>query len=357
VKQGALAVEDLRKRFGAATVLDSLDLAIDAGSFFALLGASGSGKTTLLRLVAGFEAPDAGRIRLDGADLAGVPPYARPINLVFQSYALFPHMTVADNIAFGLRRDGLAGAELDRRVSEMLALLRLDGLAERKPRQISGGQAQRVALARALAKQPKLLLLDEPLAALDRGLREHTRVELKRLHDQLGTTFVLVTHDQEEALALADRVALLDRGKLAQVGTPEDLYERPASLAVARFIGQINLLEGRVASGGETLMIEVPGLGPVEARPPAPHPPVGAAVVIGLRPEKIDFGAGENARPATVTDVTYLGDQSVYRLALADGVEIRATQPNRDGPAARVGERVTVSWSASAGQVFPAGAA
>jgi len=354
VNQGALAVEGLSKRFGAAAVLDNLDLAIGAGSFFALLGASGSGKTTLLRLIAGFEAPDEGRITLDGADLSGVPPYERPINLVFQSYALFPHMTVADNVAFGLRRDGLSGTELDRRVAEMLALLRLDGLGERKSRQISGGQAQRVALARALAKRPKLLLLDEPLAALDRGLREHMRIELKRLHDALGTTFVLVTHDQEEALALADRVALLDRGRLAQLGTPEDLYERPASLAVARFIGQINLMEGRVAATGETLTIEVPGLGAVQARS-APLS-VGAAVVVGLRPEKIDLGPGDNAREATVTDVTYLGDQSVYRLALADGVELRTARPNRDGPVARPGERVTVSWPASASQVFPAGA-
>lgn len=357
MKLGALAVEEVTKRFGATTVLDRLHLQISAGSFFALLGASGSGKTTLLRLIAGFEAPDAGRIRLDGADLAGVPPYARPVNLVFQSYALFPHMTVADNIAFGLRRDGLAGDALGRRVGEMIGLLRLDGLAGRKPREISGGQAQRVALARALAKQPKLLLLDEPLAALDRGLREHTRSELKRLHAALGTTFVLVTHDQEEALALAGRVALLDGGRLAQIGTSEDLYERPASLAVARFVGQINLMEGRITGVDDALTIEVPGLGAVRARPTIPYPPVGAAVVIGLRPEKIDFGAGDNARAATVSDVTYLGDQSVYRLALAEGVEIRVSRPNRDGAIARAGEHVTVSWPAGAALVFPAGTA
>ena len=256
---GALSVESVAKRFGAAAVLDGLSLAIAGGSFVALLGASGSGKTTLLRLVAGFEAPDAGRILLDGADLDGVPPYERPVNLVFQSYALFPHMSVADNIGFGLRREGMADDEVRRRVGEMLALVRLDGLGDRKPRQLSGGQAQRVALARALAKRPKLLLLDEPIAALDRGLREHTRSELKRLHRELGTTFVIVTHDQEEALALADRVALLDAGRLAQEGTPEDLYERPASLAVARFVGQINLIEGRTSDGGT---VEIPGLVP-----------------------------------------------------------------------------------------------
>ena len=319
--QGALAVEGLTKRFGDAKVLDGLNLDIAAGSFFALLGASGSGKTTLLRLVAGFEAPDSGRIRLDGDDLNGVPPYRRPVNLVFQSYALFPHMTVAGNIGFGLRREGMAVPEIRRRVAEAMALVRLEGLEDRKPREISGGQAQRVALARALAKRPKLLLLDEPMAALDRSLREHTRVELKRLHRELGTTFVLVTHDQEEALALADRVALLDGGKLVQMGTPQDLYERPASLAVACFVGRINLMEGRDA-------------------------------ILGIRPEKIDFGEGENTRLATVTDVTYLGDQSVYRLRFADGVEIRASRPNR-GPAARVGDALTVSWPNAAVLTFP----
>ena len=357
MKQGALAVEGLTKRFGATTVLDGLGLAIAAGSFVALLGSSGSGKTTLLRLIAGFETPDTGRIALDGADLDGVPAYRRPVNLVFQSYALFPHMTVAGNIAFGLRREGIGGADLDRRVREMMALVRLDGLADRKPREISGGQAQRVALARALAKRPKLLLLDEPMAALDRGLREHTRSELKRLHRELGTTFVLVTHDQEEALALADRVALLDRGRLAQEGAPEDLYERPASLAVARFVGRLNLMEGRVVGAGDALTVDVPGIGPVRARPTGSYPPVGAAVAVGLRPERIDFGAGDNARTATVSEVTYLGEQSVYRLSLGEGIEIRASRPNRDGPAVRAGDRITVSWPAAAALVFRSGAA
>ncbi len=342
---GALSVEGVAKRFGAAAVLDGLSLRIAGGSFTALLGASGSGKTTLLRLVAGFEAPDAGRILLDGADMDGIPPYERPVNLVFQSYALFPHMSVADNIGYGLRREGLAAGEVRRRVSEMLALVRLDGLEDRKPRQLSGGQAQRVALARALAKRPKLLLLDEPMAALDRGLREHTRSELKRLHRELGTTFVLVTHDQEEALALADRVALLDRGHLAQEGTPEDLYERPASLAVARFVGEINLIGGRTSDGGT---VEIPGLGSI--RVPA-RLPIGSEVFVGIRPEKIDIGAV--GWPATVTDVAYHGDRSVYRLALAGGVEIRASRPNRTGEQAEVGESVGVSWPEGAALVFP----
>ena len=342
---GALSVEGVEKRFGGTAVLDGLSLSIAGGSFVALLGASGSGKTTLLRLIAGFEAPDGGRILLDGADLDGIPPYRRPVNLVFQSYALFPHMSVADNIGYGLRREGMAADEVRRRVGDALAMVRLDGLGDRKPRQLSGGQAQRVALARALAKRPKLLLLDEPMAALDRGLREHTRNELKRLHRELGTTFVLVTHDQEEALALADRVALLDRGRLAQDGTPEDLYERPASLAVARFVGRINLIEGRTSDGGT---VEIPGLGSIRA--PA-RLPIGTEVFVGLRPEKIDIGAV--GFPATVTDVVYHGDQSVYRLSLAGGVEIQASRQNRTGEQAEAGESVGVSWPESAALVFP----
>lgn len=342
---GALSVEGVEKRFGGTAVLDGLSLSIAGGSFVALLGASGSGKTTLLRLIAGFEAPDGGRILLDGADLDGIPPYQRPVNLVFQSYALFPHMSVADNIGYGLRREGLAADEVTRRVGDALAMVRLDGFGDRKPRQLSGGQAQRVALARALAKRPKLLLLDEPMAALDRGLREHTRNELKRLHRELGTTFVLVTHDQEEALALADRVALLDRGRLAQDGSPEDLYERPASLAVARFVGRINLIEGRTSDGGT---VEIPGLGAIRA--PA-RLPIGTEVVVGLRPEKIDIGAV--GFPATVTDVAYHGDQSVYRLALPGGVEIQASRQNRSGQQAEAGESVGVSWPESAALVFP----
>ncbi len=342
---GALSVEGVEKRFGGTAVLDGLSLSIAGGSFVALLGASGSGKTTLLRLIAGFEAPDGGRIRLDGADLDGIPPYQRPVNLVFQSYALFPHMSVADNIGYGLRREGMAADEVARRVGDALAMVRLDGFGDRKPRQLSGGQAQRVALARALAKRPKLLLLDEPMAALDRGLREHTRNELKRLHRELGTTFVLVTHDQEEALALADRVALLDRGRLAQDGSPEDLYERPASLAVARFVGRINLIEGRTSDGGT---VEIPGLGAIRA--PA-RLPIGTEVVVGIRPEKIDIGAV--GWPATITDVAYHGDQSVYRLALPGGVEIQASRQNRSGQQAEAGETVGVSWPESAALVFP----
>jgi putrescine transport system ATP-binding protein len=346
---GALAVEGLTKRFGATPVLDRLDLSIPAGSFVALLGASGSGKTTLLRLIAGLEEPDGGRILLDGEDLAGLPAYERPVNLVFQSYALFPHMSVAGNIAYGLRRESLGGEEVRRRVAETLKLVRLEGFQDRRPRQLSGGQAQRVALARVLAKRPRLLLLDEPMAALDRGLREHTRSELKRLHRELGTTFVLVTHDQEEALAMADRVALLEDGRLVQMGAPEDLYERPETLSVARFVGRINLLAGRAAGQGT---MEVPVLGRVQI-PAAIFQP-GSALTLAIRPERIERGTfGPNVWPARVVDVTFLGDQMLYDMRLPGDIPLKALWPARSGAVARPGETITVGWPIAAALVFP----
>ncbi|HUN50081.1 MAG TPA: ABC transporter ATP-binding protein, partial [Candidatus Sulfotelmatobacter sp.] len=237
-----LQIEAVSKRFASVRALDDVSLAVAAGEFFALLGPSGCGKTTLLRAIAGFETPDAGRIMLDRTDLQGVPPYRRPVNMVFQAYALFPHLTVAGNVAFGLRQEGLARAEIERRVGAMLELVELGAEAGRKPDQLSGGQRQRVALARALVKQPKVLLLDEPLAALDRRLRERTRSELVALQRRLGITFLMVTHDQEEAMSLAARVAVMDHGRIAQVGTPQEIYERPASRYVAEFIGEANIL-------------------------------------------------------------------------------------------------------------------
>src|SRR3954454_3852491 len=238
--------ERITRRFGAFTAVDGLSLEINEREFFALLGPSGCGKTTLLRLLAGFEAPDDGRVTLEGLDLAGVPPYRRPVNMMFQSYALFPHLTVAGNVAFGLKQDGLAKDEIARRVDEMLALMQLSGFGSRRPDQLSGGQRQRVALASSLAKRPKVLLLDEPLAALDRKLREETRFELKELQQRLATTFVIVTHDQDEAMTVADRIAVMNGGKLAQVGTPAAVYERPNSRWVAGFLGEVNLIEGQV---------------------------------------------------------------------------------------------------------------
>jgi len=242
-----VAFEDVTKRFGDFTAVDRLTLEIFAREFFALLGPSGCGKTTLLRLLAGFEQPDTGRVVLEGEDLAGVPPYRRSVNMMFQSYALFPHMTVAGNVAFGLKQDALPKAEIAARVDEMLGLVQLRPFAGRKPDQLSGGQRQRVALARSLAKHPKVLLLDEPLAALDRKLREETRFELKELQRRLETTFVIVTHDQDEAMTVADRIAVMNGGRLAQVGKPVDVYERPNSRWVAGFLGEVNLIEGHIS--------------------------------------------------------------------------------------------------------------
>src|SRR5436853_3735201 len=239
--------ENITKHFGEFTAVNGLTLEIFAREFFALLGPSGCGKTTLLRLLAGFETPDAGRILLDGADIAGVPPHRRPVNMMFQSYALFPHLSVAGNVAFGLKQEGLPREEIVARVDEMLALLKLEGFGARKPHQLSGGERQRVALARAVVKHPRVLLLDEPLAALDRKLRGETQFELMQLKQRLRLTFVIVTHDQEEAMTVADRIGVMDRGRLAQVGTPPEVYEQPNSRWVADFIGDVNLLEGRVA--------------------------------------------------------------------------------------------------------------
>ena len=240
------------KHFGGVTAVDGVSLDIYQGEFFALLGPSGCGKTTLLRMLAGFETPDAGRVLLDGADLTGAPPHRRPVNMMFQSYALFPHLTVAGNVAFGLKQDGLPKDEIAARIAEMLALLRLEGLEARKPDQLSGGQRQRVALARALVKRPRVLLLDEPLAALDKKLRGETQFELMRLKARLGLTFVIVTHDQEEAMTVANRIGVMNHGRLIQVATPSEIYEQPNSRWVADFIGDVNLIEGRVVESGAT---------------------------------------------------------------------------------------------------------
>jgi putrescine transport system ATP-binding protein len=275
------------KRFGGFLAVDNVQLAIYEREFFALLGPSGCGKTTLLRMLAGFERPSEGRIVLDGEDIADVPPHRRPVNMMFQSYALFPHLTVERNIAFGLRQDRLPKSAIAARVKEMLALVKLDGLGDRKPHQLSGGQRQRVALARALAKRPRVLLLDEPLSALDRKLREDTRFELMELQEKIGLTFVVVTHDQEEAMTVADRIGVMNGGRLVQVATPSEIYEQPNSRWVADFIGDINLIEGRVASSGlGQMVIESVAGGQVLVNH---HPDVagGTHVWVALRPEKI----------------------------------------------------------------------
>jgi ABC-type Fe3+/spermidine/putrescine transport system ATPase subunit len=320
-------IEGLSRRFGPIVAVDRVDLEIARGELFALLGGSGCGKTTLLRILAGFETPDEGRLFIDGQDMTDVPPYRRPVNMMFQSYALFPHMDVAANVGYGLRRDGIKGPEIAARVAEILTLVHLQDHAKRKPSQLSGGQRQRVALARALVKRPKLLLLDEPLAALDRKLREGTRFEMVRLQEQLGLTFIMVTHDQEEAMSMATRLAVMNAGRIAQIGTPHEVYEHPASRFVADFIGIANIL---ALPGGSWL---------------------------ALRPEKITLSAERPALPQAVAgrivDVAYEGDRSLYHVETdAHGtMTVSTTNTSRSaGEAFARGQPVWLGWVDEAGQ-------
>ncbi|WP_064749399.1 ABC transporter ATP-binding protein [Lysobacter antibioticus] len=337
--QPFVRIEGVTKTFGKVYACDDISLDVYRGEFFALLGGSGSGKSTLLRVLAGFESPDRGRVLIDGVDVTALPPYQRPVNMMFQSYALFPHMSVAQNIAFGLKQtlpgeSPLGAGEIRDRVQAMLELVRMPQLGQRKPDQLSGGQRQRVALARALAKQPKLLLLDEPLGALDKKLREHTQFELVSIQERVGTTFIMVTHDQEEAMTMSSRIAVMDAGRIVQVSTPAVLYEYPSTRFVAEFIGGINLLEGRVlghdAAGG-TLRIQCDAVGgELLARHPDPLPE-GTAVGIAVRPEKIDVHdtrpAGfDNAVVGKVRDIAYLGDVSIYHVQTESGAVLRVQE-------------------------------
>ncbi len=351
-----IRIERLAKRFGDFTAVDDVSLDIHRGEIFCLLGGSGCGKTTLLRMLAGFETPSAGRILIDGADMAGVPPYARPVNMMFQSYALFPHLSVEQNVAFGLRQEGCPRAEITERVAAMLDLVEMRDRARHRPHQLSGGQKQRVALARALITRPKLLLLDEPLAALDRKLREQTQFELLNIQHRLGVTFVVVTHDQQEAMTLATRIGVMNRGRIVQVGSAHELYEFPATRFVADFIGSVNLFAGK-------LLADEPDHALVAAADlPAPiyvgHG-IGAApeaaVWVALRPEKLHIGIDEppvarNRAAGVIGNIGYLGDASVYLVRLEGGRMVRVTRPNsqrRPDENLRVNDRVWLHWHES----------
>jgi len=360
--QPLLRIESVGKRFGTFVAVDQLSLDVYQAEFFALLGPSGCGKTTLLRLIAGFEQPSTGRILLDGVDLASVPPHRRPVNMMFQSYALFPHLTVEANVAFGLKQEGLPRAEIAARVADMLALVKLETFGRRKPHELSGGQRQRVALARSLVKRPRVLLLDEPMAALDKKLRGETQFELMDLQRQLGLTFIIVTHDQTEAMTVADRIAVMDRGRLMQVAPPAEIYERPNSCWVADFIGTVNLFEGRVGELDGT--VEGSALGRLRVGAKIDAEPC-ATVWVAVRPEKIRLSqrraaSGEepppdNAIAATVVDIGYLGDLSVYKLRTETGVSLQAAIANTESLTARgIGwnDKVWVSFAPEAAVVL-----
>ncbi|MEJ2603190.1 MAG: ABC transporter ATP-binding protein [Gammaproteobacteria bacterium] len=341
------------KRFGDFVAVDSVDLSIYQGELFSILGASGCGKTTLLRMMAGFEAPSTGRVIIDGTDVTGLPPYRRPVNMMFQSYALFPHMNVHENIAYGLKKERLPAAEIRERVTDMLGLVKLGDFADRRPEQLSGGQRQRVALARALVKRPKVLLLDEPLAALDRKLREHTQFELANLQDELGITFVVVTHDQEEAMMLSTRIAVMEAGRLCQVDTPKRVYEYPRSRFVADFIGNINIFEGRVVAVRDgRALIESADTGTTLAAETSDPPQVGTDASVAIRPEKIfidkEAPAGERqALRGVVWDFGYFGNLSLYQVRLPGGKVVLVSAQNRQRSAERPidwEDEVYLSW-------------
>ena len=349
-----IRLEAVTKTFaGNVLAVDTVDLDIRDGEFFALLGPSGCGKTTLLRMLAGFEMPSAGHILLDGRDVTALPPNRRPVNMVFQSYAVFPHMSVFQNVAYGLKVDGIAKSEIGARVTEALAMVRLDGYGDRRPDALSGGQRQRVALARALIKRPRVLLLDEPLSALDKKLRSQMQFELVRLRNEVGITFIIVTHDQEEAMSMSDRIAVMQGGKIVQLGTPRDIYERPANRFVADFIGSINLLDGTLAHrAGTGGVVRCEELGAEISVEDAGTATLGSSVSIGVRPEKIRLEPGESAaRPNRLTgqvvETAYLGERSIHHVKVGDGAIVQASAPN-DAAASygafTVGAKVTLSW-------------
>ena len=354
--------KNVSKKFNDFVAIDDLSLKIFEHEFFALLGPSGCGKTTLMRLLAGFDEPTSGEILLDGESIVGLPPYQRPVNMMFQSYALFPHLTVEKNIAFGLKQDKLPKEKIAERVDEMLRLVKLESFAHRKPHQLSGGQKQRVALARSLAKQPKVLLLDEPLGALDRKLREETQFELMNLQEEVKMTFLIVTHDQEEAMIVADRIAVMDHGSLQQVATPAEIYEQPATRYVADFIGDINLIDAKVSAksgtksrlvhGSDLILIEIAEN--TELR-------VDEEVWFAIRPEKVQIsldkpaGAVANSVEGIIWDIAYMGDVTIYNVRIEENLHIRSTVANTK----RISDKpmtwddtVWLSWESDSGIIL-----
>lgn len=329
---GYLVTERLTKRFDEALAVDEVSLSIEQGEIFALLGSSGCGKSTLLRMLAGFDKPTSGRILLGGQDVARLAPYERPINMMFQSYALFPHLDIWENVAFGLKREGLPKDVIKRRVGEMLDLVQLGPYAKRKPHQLSGGQQQRVALARSLAKRPKLLLLDEPLGALDKKLREQTQFELVNIIEKVGVTCVMVTHDQEEAMTMANRIAIMSKGRVLQVGSPEEVYEHPTNRFVADFIGSVNLFDGRLSIDEPDHCVVTTGIGEIHVG----HGVTGAvnmAQVIAVRPEKIKISkqrpaVNHNLFTGRVKDIAYFGSYNTFIVLASDGTRVKITEAN-----------------------------
>ncbi len=359
-----IRLQGVTKKFGPFTAVDNVDLQIYKGELFSLLGASGCGKTTLLRMLAGFEMPTSGTLYIDGVDMTEVPAYERPVNMMFQSYALFPHMTVEQNVAYGLKRDGIEKEEITQRVKDMLDMVELSPFTKRKPHQLSGGQRQRVALARALVKGPKVLLLDEPLAALDKRLREQTQYELMNIQDQLGVTFIVVTHDQGEAMTLSTRIAVMDAGQFVQIGTPTEIYEFPETRFIANFIGSANMFEGHVIEDGADHVIV--RANEHEGRFYIDHGvsiKEGTKVWVAVRPEKVKISKSPPAEPGpnqlrgVVHDVGYLGNISTYRVKLANNKIVEVTHPNQSRPRSAQHEvdwedEVHLTWEPSSAVVM-----
>lgn len=344
-----LELTQVRKTFGQVPAIHEVSFGVERGEFFTLLGPSGSGKSTILRLIAGFELPDSGEIFLKGAGLGTTPPYRRPVNTVFQHYALFPHLSVFENVAFGLRMQRLSASEIRRRVEDALGMVQMDAAAARQPHQLSGGEQQRVALARALVNRPELLLLDEPLGSLDLKLRQQMQAELKSLQHQIGITFLYVTHDQQEALALSDRVAVMDRGRILQVGTPREIYERPSSRFVAEFVGQVTFLSGYVRSAGEGFVEVIVNGVPLQRVPASASVAVGSRVLLLLRPEWVRLDRDGDGLPGRVVRVLYHGGETLCTIRLETDLEVMA----RSTSGHSIGEEVRVSWDPAHQHLLP----